>query len=458
MVTDSVVVYNGYAQYFNTANEACSSDQDWSFPKLPVVSGLKLTVSRRSKFNTLVKNINKAIQEVVEDVTENSDLKYTVGVADWDPWPRDGVSGQMCDPSSTGRYPDPSQGDLQFFKPDTFVSPQFHDELKKRDIGPEDERVMREMEERSSNIYGSLLWRSADPRAAARHRLDRRAPAPPNCPGDENFDFTFGLGVPDAFGKFFHPNELGHETITAFALETMIDLRAKVLGLDPSCAADDEFKCWQKDGRKGYANPDRLNKNYKKFCDDVDPPSNTKNWKREKTYHDGTPDGHTFLLQLSDDASRFDKDECLESFDRIINSCDGNDPDNPMNWKFGGRYVRGAYTYEVNIQRDNRPWPPIKTPTGECEGWYKVFFGEYKMRGAGWSGWDSGQKTLLPKIKGCLGLGVTKWKFEYFDEPDDGMEWKASFNTPIWVRSRCFKNNKVAFAAGGFTDGCKGND
>lgn len=61
-------------------------------------------------------------------------------------------------------------------------------------------------------------------------------------------------------------------------------------------------------------------------------------------------------------------------------------------------------------------------------------------------------------MKGCLGLGITAWKFEYFDSPDsNGMEWKASYNTPIFVNNRCFKNNKVAQGAGGFTDGCGGS-
>ena len=79
--------------------------------------------------------------------------------------------------------------------------------------------------------------------------------------------------------------------------------------------------------------------------------------------------------------------------------------------------------------------------------------------GAGFSSWEWGQKTLLSSARNCVGGGITNWKFEYFDQPDeDGNEWSATFRTPIWVRNRCFKNNKVAFASGGFTNGCKGSD
>lgn len=458
MNKDSIVVYNLYAQYFNTETDACEKDQGWAFPKL-WFSPLLLTIDRRKKFNSLVLNINKAIDEAVDDINKNGKVKYKVATADWDVWPREGVSGQYCVPESTGRYPDAKQPDLQFFKPDTHVDVFYHDELKRRGT-PEQEKQMRELLDRSTNIYDSLLWKSSYPPAEALHRLDRRAPAPPNCPGDGGPLSILGLGLPDSFGKFFHPNEIGHETITAFAIETMINTRAEVLGLDsPSCAIDDEFKCWQKDGRKGYANSARMNENYKDFCDQVDPPENTVGWKSDKSYHPGTPDEHSFHLELSSEASTFDKDECLESFDRIINGCDGNDPENPMNWKFGGRYVRGEYTYEINVKRDNRPWPPIKEPHGDCKGWWKVFYSDYKLHGAGWSTWDSGEDTLRPSIKGCLGLGITAWKFEYYDEPDeDGNEWGLSVNFPVFVRHRCFTNDKVAKASGGFTDGCGGND
>lgn len=455
MAQNSIVVFNGYAQFFNTANEACAIEQSW------ILAGnglMKLTIERRKKFNTLVKNINNAIQEVVDDITQNSNVKYKIGVADWDYWPREGVKGQFCDPSSTGRYPDPEQPDLQFFKLDTQISPYPSDELKRRVL--EQEHTMLYDMANSTDIYNSLLYRSINPPAEALHKLDPRAPSPPNCPGD-SIDLTLGLGLPDSLGKVFHPNELGHETISAFALETMISLRADILGVSTSvCEITEEFKCWQKEGRKGYANANRLNENYKDFCNHfVKQPENIVGWKAEKTYHKTTPEEHSFLIELSGNTGIYDKQQCLESFDRIINGCDGNDPKNPMNWKFGGRYVRGEYTYEVNIKRDTRPWPPIKSPKGSCEGWYYGSLSSYVLRGAGWSTWDGGQQTILPSLKACLGLGITGWHFGYYNEADyDGMEWEVVFNTPIWVRSRCFKNNKVAIASGGFTNGCGGND
>lgn len=241
-----------------------------------------------------------------------------------------------------------------------------------------------------------------------------------------------------------------------------MDLRSLALGVgSPSCAIKDEFTCFSGTGSKYYVSADRANKNHEAFCTEVDEkhPSNTINWSYSKKYDEGTPEEHEYVVTLSNGASAFDKAECVDSMDKLINSCDTN---NPMNWKGGGRYIRdgGDVKYELSPRRNNRPWPWPTKAYGRCEGWYKVFFGQYEVEGAGFSTWDYGQKTMLPNMNSCYGLGTTKWKFEYHDNPADhnGYEWKATFNTPIWVRARCWKNNKVVMAAGGFTDGCKGND
>lgn len=461
MNKDSVVVYNGYAQFFNTDNDVCTNDENWTLKFKWFVKGLKLTIDRRKKFNDLVVGINGAIRDVVGDLAKNGSLNYKIAFADWDRWPREGVNGQFCHPSSSGHYPDDKQPDLQFFKEDTYVQPIIHDELKKRTLQEKEEAEFQAWLKAASeeNIYNTLLFKSADPKAEVLHKLDRRAPAPPNCPGDGSFDPTLGLGLPDTFGKLFHPNELGHATIASYALQTVMDLRAEVLGVDaPACTKVDTFTCYQKEGRKAYAHPDQLNENYKDFCKNVDVPEHTKGWEYKKTYFKDTPDEHQFKISLGD-AMDYNEKECLDSMDRIINGCDGNDDKNPMDWKFGGQWKRGEYTYEVAPQRDNRPWPVIQKPDGHCKGNWKAAFSSYTIYGVGFSDYDYGQKTILPAMKGCLGLGITSWKFKYYDEPtDDGWEWKLTFHTPVFVNARCFKNNRVVKSAGGWTNGCGGSD
>lgn len=462
MNKNSVVVYNGYAQFFNTENDACEKEQNWILAGRWFSKGLTLTKDRRSMFNELVVGINDAIRDVVKEFRKK-DLNYKIDMADWDLWPQKGVKGQFCDPSSSGHYPDDSQKDLQFFKQDTYVAPLIHDELRKRDpaaFEKEEEEFQAFVASlNKDNIYNSLLYRSSNKRAEVLHKLDPRAPAPPSCPGDGDLDVTLGLGLPDTFGKLFHPNELGHKSIASFAISTAMDIRAEVLGVTaPACQKTDNFNCYQKQGRKAYAGVDRMNENYKDFCDSVEAPENEQGWHFTKKYHEGTPDEHDMTVSLGK-VKDFNKEECLDSMSRIINGCDGNDDKNPMNWKFGGKWVRGEYTYEVAPKRDNRPWPPVQKTDGTCEGWYKALFGTYTVEGAGWATWDYGQDTLLKSLRGCMGSGITEWKFDYYDSPSDsGMEWKATFHTPIWVRARCMNNDKVQRASGGYTDGCKGND
>ncbi|KAK4143162.1 SGNH hydrolase-type esterase domain-containing protein [Dichotomopilus funicola] len=473
MNDDSVVVFNGYAQFFNTENEDCADNQDWTLFNLLNKDALKLTVKRRKTFNDLVVQINDIIKEVVDDAKDK--YKYKIGFSNWDLWPREGVDGQFCDPASTGEYPDPDQPELQFFKPDTRID--LTGELRKRDGTLERMysnetlwNIERENRDRSArvkrNIYNSLLMHSPNPQAEARHLLQNRAdkPSRANCPDDEDVDIQpASIGLPNSIAKNFHPNELGHYTIASWALQTVIDLRAEVLDVPPpSCEPVDKFTCWQDTDWKGYANEPFLNDQYEDFCDDVETGDEFDGWTYDDTFAEDTPDETQFKVTLEKDgagSAEYSKAECKDSMSRIINGCDGNDPDNPMDWKFGGEWKRGRFTYQVNPQRENRPWPPPKETSGNCKGWYHGVWSSYVIKGQGWATNDWGQDTLEPAASDCIGGGLTLWRFKYFDEPDeDGMEWQADFNTPIWVRSRCFKNNKAVKEAGGYTDGCGGND
>jgi hypothetical protein len=467
MKDDGVVIYNGYAQFFNTESEACAN-QAWSYATLwPGNSGL--TIARRNIFNDFVVQINNIIRTVVEETSANTNYNWKIGFSNWDPWVYNGVQGQMCDPDGTGNYPDPEQPDLQFFKPDTHVSEDDID-LKRRweEYGPLVEKrkaALAEVERRNleTELYNSLLFNSANPGAEVKHKLDRRNPTPPGCPGDkpnvENQPPSIGL--PDWVGKNFHPNELGHYTIASFALQTLVDTRAAVLDLEPpSCQIQDKFTCWQKEGSRAYASAARLNEDHLDFCDhQVKRPTGATGWTFSKIYHEGTPDETEFKITVAEPSTNYDRNVCRDRLWAVINNCDGNDPENPMNWKFGGEFVHGDYTYTVSPRKHKRHWPVPKEAGGDCYGWYHGVWSSYVMHGYGWASHDWGQQTLMNAAKDCIGGGLTLWLFEYFKEADaNGFEWKADFNTPIWVRARCFGNNKAQFAAGGFTNGCGGND
>ncbi|KAM0322464.1 hypothetical protein ACHAQA_009533 [Verticillium albo-atrum] len=467
MKDKGIVVYGGYAPFFNTDNEDCATKQNWAMASYKswryyLQLGLSLTVERRQKFNELVDNINKATREVVEEYQSDRDIKYDIEFSDWSSWPSE-VDGDMCSPSSDGSYPDKNQPEMLFFKPDTWVRDSSHrDSLRKRDLDKQrdmpPELAGLQETAKQMNIYDTLLYKSPNPQAIARRKLDARAPTPPDCPGDDSWDPISKIGVPDFMGRWFHPNEKGHQAIAAFALTNLAFAKAKQDGkVGEVCeVGTDEFRCWQKDGSKSFVSWDRLDANYKSFCENAKAPAHSVNWEIKEPYYEGTPEEFELRIKLSNGAFEFDRKLCLESFDRLINSCDGDDPGNPMNWKFGGEWKRGSYLYQINPKKKREL---LKRSDGRCHSWWKGSHSHYMIDGHGWAGWDHGQETLLPAIKNCVGLGVTDWKFDYYDNPSDnhGWEWRAEFNTPIWTRERCFNNLKVQKGAGGYTHHMRDN-
>lgn len=226
MNKDGIVVVNGYAQFFDATSNNCEQ-QSWDvFWYLPLGASYQaLTISRRETFNQLVLDINKSIRDAVNEAAESDNIKYSVGYAEWDRWVSNELDARMCSPSSNGDYPDSNQPDMHFIKPDTH--PWFgwqndveRDELRKRDMDLEEmlnsprlstsekrriNRVKAVMEARDRNIertlYDSVLYKSPNPRAAVKHKLNPRDPSPPGCPGDGGADMTFGMGMPDHIGR-----------------------------------------------------------------------------------------------------------------------------------------------------------------------------------------------------------------------------------------------------------------
>ncbi|KAK1984916.1 SGNH hydrolase-type esterase domain-containing protein [Colletotrichum cereale] len=458
MRKDSIVIYNGYAPFFNTDNEDCATKQSWALLEWDWTSFwntrvLPLTIERRKRFNALVNDINKAISEVVAEY--DGKKKYRIAYSDWSEWPEI-VDGQMCSPSDdTGKYPNSKQPTMQFIKPDThLVTEHVHDEFKRRQANISAESPDK-IAPPIADVYDSILYKSPYPPVVALDHLESRDTLAPNCPGDGLPGVPFGLGLPDSFLSNFHPNQNGHETIAASTLETIAWMRAKILGKE-SCPVtkQDEFKCWSSDGLdwpRPYAGWERLDKSYKEFCESVQPPSNTVNWEKEEDYFTGTMEEHRYKIKLSDGAAQFSKNECLDSFKKLIFSCDTDTDSNPMSWKYGGRYVRGATTYELNPKWER---PTHKRADGMCSYKNRYLYYEYRITGKGWAGYDWGKETLLAALKGCKALTPTAFEFGYCSpigqECFDGYDWYAAFRTTIGVNGRCMDNqNVVAKSAGG---------
>jgi predicted NUDIX family NTP pyrophosphohydrolase len=472
MVFNGVVLYGGYAQFFHDGedyDEDCGKYQDWAFPRLgEVFEPLKLTLARRREFNELVRMANDGIQKAIKEQKQEG-MRLRVRYVDWDDWASDTrVAGQFCWPKTTGEYPDSSQPMLQFFKPDT-KRRYTHDDIKKREVtvdldhsGPSRDDIEATV---SKDLYNSALYKSGNPSAEALHMLDGRdIIGPANCPGADD-DKYFGFGLPDRWGKFFHPNTNGHITLASFFLDAVVAARAEIIEVtNPICrdGETDSFECNAEKSddvelKRYYAAADLVDESYQTYCEEVKPPPNGVNWHDERVFYEGTPEEHTYSISLEHGAFQFSKKQCFDSFLRLIHGCGTSLDANPMNLKHGGMWKKGRYTYKLSMGPKKRPWP-IARPTGSCFGEKKIFAGAYTIKGAGWGTLDYG-RAVHDESKSCIGRGLTFWDFKYYDESDsDGMEWEATFNTPIWVLWRCFQNNKVFHNIGGPSIGCEGDD
>ncbi|KAJ4292102.1 hypothetical protein N0V88_005729 [Collariella sp. IMI 366227] len=174
------------------------------------------------------------------------------------------------------------------------------------------------------------------------------------------------------------------------------------------------------------------------FCDGVvEGDDKVNGWTYMKWFDEGTLGETEFRVPLGTDgtgSTGWRVAEFKDSMRRIMHRCNGNDKENPMNWKFGGEWKRGRFMYRINPKRDNWPWPVHKKAWGSCEVWYHGWWSSYVIKGKGWATNNWGQKEdgLLDKAKHCIGGGLTMWRFKYFD--------------------------KAVREAGGFTNGCGGND
>ena len=470
MADNGIVMIMGYAPFFNTDNDDCR-EQDWALPEFwkwryQLELGLKLTKDRRIRLNKLVADVNNVIRDVVRQYQVDPRYdKLNIDFVDWSMWPAK-AQGQMCDPKSDGIYPDNKQPELMFFKPNTKPVPR-HTGLKVRDVdggliddGEQSSRKPQQQQEGQpldlsmNRFYDSPLYKSPNPRAVARAELDPRAPSTPTCPGDNDWN----LEIPDSLAKYFHPNVKGHAAMASFALKSVAIFRAKMLNLPGADVCklkpkESEPTCYGSDpSKKAFVTWSVMDDRIKEWCNmnaQISHPGGNIDWGRKQIYHKDTPDEFEVSFSFSTGAILFNKARCLESYARIIHGCDGNNPANPLNYKFGGVWKRGEETYTITPKRSRT----MHTHTdGACRGHDKGLWVAYKIHGRGWASDDWGVH-LKKKIVDCVGDGVGEWKFQYYKKDGDNHQWEwwSTFTLPGGVINRCWNNLKIQRAAGGYT-------
>jgi len=457
MDAQGIIVLSSYAPYFDNTTTDCTNNEDWVFPGQAGGTSLLLSTSHRTSFNTLVANTNAKLKAAVDKVAKTA--SSTVVFADWSAW-GEAIGGRFCEKGSSPYPDDPSNDNAMFYKlptPKIFTPGTFY--RRNSELGSDS------MLELSSNFTAREEQVETENAEAEFERIidwisnsnslsKRDEPTVGNCGTNSG-----GGWLPDSIGKIFHPTNLGHEAIASYVTWAIGNAMAKKEHTtSPSCNLVDDLTCHSSKGSKAYASAYSLYSHTAEFCKDAVPDLNTQDSGNliTRTYNKDTVDEVQFIVTKDPGAVDLTEEVCNAAVNRILDGCDGNNDDNPMNWKSGGSYANGAFTYNIAPVRGNRPWPPPKEPSAKCSGVYHVFWTRYNIRGAGWATWDKGQKTLRGNSTRCFGKGLTGWYFEYFDEPDEnGYEWLAKFNSPVFTEARCYANNKVQKWSGGpSNDGC----
>ncbi|OJD09576.1 hypothetical protein ACJ73_10212 [Blastomyces percursus] len=111
----------------------------------------------------------------------------------------------------------------------------------------------------------------------------------------------------------------------------------------------------------------------------------------------------------------------------VLDGCDGNDPNNPMNWKGGGQLQVDGVTYAIEPLVQRQPAP--KEPHGVCNVAHNDNYHHVVIQGNGWANSDWG-RMLEDKLCDCDLLPDT---FHFTYRPGkDGSEWKATMYTTTW--------------------------
>jgi Alpha-galactosyl-binding fungal lectin len=166
-----------------------------------------------------------------------------------------------------------------------------------------------------------------------------------------------------------------------------------------------------------------------------------------RTYLKGTPEQVEIAMDWSPSANfKPNLDDCKKWLVVVLDGCDGNDPNNPMNWKSGGSVTVDPVNYRIDPKASRQPAP--KNPVGSCHTHWDALFDTVSISGNGWLNSDSGAALKSELEKKCALVAGT-FEFSY-GLGNDGREWTLSARTGVFQQSCVAAAGRQAGAASSF--------
>jgi Alpha-galactosyl-binding fungal lectin/Subtilase family len=167
-----------------------------------------------------------------------------------------------------------------------------------------------------------------------------------------------------------------------------------------------------------------------------------------RTYLKGTTEEVEIAMDWSPDANfKPNLDDCKKWLGVVLDGCDGNDPNNPMNWKSGGSVKADPVNYRIDPKAPRQPAP--KKPVGSCHTHYDALFDSVSISGNGWLNSDSGA-ALKSELEWKCALMAGTFQFSY-GLGDDGREWTLSARTGVFQQKCVAAAGRTAGADDSFT-------
>ncbi|KAI1420267.1 SGNH hydrolase-type esterase domain-containing protein [Xylaria sp. FL1777] len=361
----------GYIRLWNDANKQCDTISWAPLYKAPAY----LTTSVRQDMNSLILKLNDVIQQVVTDLDNAFGGVYFVAEFE-----QKFDGHRFCEVESDQAYHmmpidqrtwfihyESPYGDPSSLK--ALGSGTFFDVVDSILIPPKDGKSTADQ---IKTVKGNLTalnaaYGSVDSMTAALNQLARA-------------DAKYGV-LPICWTRLMHPKGSGYNEMASAVIDNVLKYSGTGVGpADPGYPQG--LHCTGK-GVNNFLKRDDLNQQITKFCADAAAQKNhdKNSGSISRIYNAGT----RYEVHLGIDwpqgldISANMQANCVNNMTIIMDGCDGNDPNNPLNWKRGGKLGAGWVNYDiiptvdqgytpgtcsVNLQEDER-WVGVDRPGSE---------------------------------------------------------------------------------------------
>lgn len=355
---------SSYVRFFNDSTNACDK---WSFAHDRISTGKpKLVKGLRKIINDKVQQVNNIQADVIKNYKIPPHTPFNSNFRVHNAQPDNIFNGhRFCEPNHS--FND------QYYNKDVWLwNLQYNDEKKGEEVGVA-----------TTNNDVTFMAPPAGLDVTQGFQTVLGADTNPNAiipTGNDANTQQYGFGWT---ARPFHPKFPGHTALKDFFIQQM--RKDRIPGVKPADSQpqpvppkkpEEKLVC-NGLGNNKYVNRDIVKDSIQNsFCPDA-----VKKGPIQERYNQGTPEEVVITLQGPNGFKPSIEDCTKYLLATITDGCDGNNPQNPANYKGGGTETIGDVVYTIQPQTLRQP--AVKALQYGCDSTYKFLFNEYTVWGHG---------------------------------------------------------------------------